>query len=428
MQDDAPQTQDVSRSEVLSRRAGWRLAVIAGASPAVHHLSVHRGYVIGRGDDADVRVDHASVSRRHARLNLGPAPSLEDLKSANGTFVDGRPVPGGGAAAVASGSVIELGEAMLVLQAPAQGDVAPGASTAPLSPQVIARVAQSQLAVLLLGETGAGKSELAERLHRESKRANGPLLRLNCSALSESLLESELFGFEKGAFTGATQPKTGLLESATGGTVLLDEIGELPQPMQAKLLQVLERKEVLPVGAVRPRPVDVRFISATNRNLGEMMGLGTFRSDLYFRLAGVTFSLPPLRARRDDLRAFTAAFLQQAAAEAGRPAPTLSVRAIAAMEAYPWPGNLRELRAALERAVVCGGDVIEPHDLQLGGAGPQAPPALAPAAPTDERSRVLSALEACAGNQTRAAKLLGIARSTLVARLDAFGAKRPRKR
>jgi transcriptional regulator of acetoin/glycerol metabolism len=224
-------------------------------------------------------------------------------------------------------------------------------------------VAGSTISVLIMGETGVGKEVLAESLHRQSPRADKPLLRLNCAALSETLLESELFGHERGAFTGAVAQKRGLLETADGGTVFLDEIGELPPTVQVKLLRVIEERTVTRVGGLNSRSLDVRFVAATNRDLEVEVGRGTFRQDLFFRLNGVTIVIPPLRERRDEIERLAQAFLAAASRHRPRP-PRLSPEALGMLLAYSWPGNVRELRNVIERAVVLSkDDEIAPRHL-----------------------------------------------------------------
>jgi DNA-binding NtrC family response regulator len=257
---------------------------------------------------------------------------------------------------------------------------------------------------------------------------------LNCSALVESLIESELFGHEKGAFTGAQTAHEGLLETGDGGTVFLDEIGELPLGVQSKLLRVLEERVVRRVGATTGRKVDVRFICATNRDLADE---GRFRRDLYYRINGVTIGIPPLRDRRSEIAPLTRAFA--ARARAGTIA--LGREVTAALEHHGWPGNIRELRNTVERAVLLSsGGTIRPSHLALERARESSPTIpiervsserieqSLPSAVADlERQRILDALEQCGGNQTRAARVLGISRNTLLARLDAYGLPRPRK-
>ena len=299
--------------------------------------------------------------------------------------------------------------------------------------------------VLILGETGTGKEVLADWVHRRSPRASGPFVCINCAALSDTLLESELFGHEKGAFTGATQSKPGLLESAAGGTVFLDEVGEMPAGLQTKLLRALESRQITRVGGLTPRAIDVRFVAATNRDLEAEVLAKTFRQDLYFRLNGISLTIPPLRERPEEIEPLARRFLAAAAAERRRP-PRLTREALEILQAYCWPGNIRELRNVMERALLLAdGQEITVEHLPvekmrlarlgptetpvsgLTGAAPAAdatPAALAPEA-ADERRRILQVLADVGGNQTRAAKALGISRGTLIERLKRYGIKRP---
>jgi transcriptional regulator with PAS, ATPase and Fis domain len=257
--------------------------------------------------------------------------------------------------------------------------------------------------------------------------------------LPENLLESELFGYDKGAFTGADHPKPGLIETAEGGSVFLDEIGELPLSLQPKLLRVLEERAVLRLGSLEPRPIDVRFIAATNRDLEAEVKRGRFRDDLYFRLSGVTLVIPPLRERLEEIPALVESFLAEATADLGREEELeISDEALQMLARYSWPGNLRELKNIAERAaLLCGDGPVLPEHLPLDKMrATLAPPRdLAAVASADlrsgvsayERSRIIEALRDCDGNQTRAAKLLGISRMTLSTRMDAYGLPRPRK-
>jgi two-component system, NtrC family, response regulator AtoC len=320
------------------------------------------------------------------------------------------------------------------------------------------RMAQGTISVLILGETGVGKEVLAETIHRLSPRSGRPFVRLNCAAFADTLVESELFGHERGAFTGAAQAKPGLLETAEGGTVFLDEVGELPLPLQVKLLRVLETREVSRVGGLKPRKIDVRFIAATNRDLEADVLAGVFRQDLYFRLNGATIVIPALRDRLTELDALAEAFVLQICQQLGRVPPAITPEAGTTLGRYSWPGNIRELKNVMERAVLlCTGDEISPQHLPIEKMGEMLPrnrlstrfPAATKAGgPTDpgsdpgsdsrlvaepaskadtQRTEILDALGKCAGNQSRAAKLLGISRRTFVSRLDALGIARPRK-
>jgi two-component system response regulator AtoC len=430
--------------------------------------------LIGRGSDADIVVDSRSISRRHARLYQAGGFAIEDLGSANGTRVGGRRLESGERARFELNEPVMVGGTVLVLRASGAMPISPPAPTPPptgakgarrrdaepsrgtptASPmdevdKMISLVAPTELSVLLLGETGAGKGYFARIIHERSRRAAGPFLHLNCAALPENLLESELFGYERGAFSGAAQAKPGLLESAERGTVFLDEVGDLPAGVQAKVLVALERREVLRLGALKAKPIDVRFVSATNRPT-DAQGISGLRPDLYFRLAGLPVHLPPLRARPAEIPALAETFLRAAAARAERVPPVISPGAARALVAHPWPGNVRELAAVIERALLfCGDTLLEEH-LHLaapshGPAGPgpavSSPEKRAPraeAGPREmrplaaeyeeiERRRIVEALEACGANQSRAAEMLGISRRTLITRMIEFGLPRPRK-
>jgi len=340
-------------------------------------------------------------------------------------------------------------EATPAAYAPADGVVVLDPSMRALYDQA-SRAAATTINVLILGENGVGKEILARAIHNLSPRAKGPFVALNCAALTESLVQAELFGHEKGAFTGALHARAGLLESAAGGTLFLDEIGELPLAIQSKLLRALEERKVLRIGARAERDIDVRFVAATNRDPEHEIERGTFRQDLYFRLNGISFLIPPLRERRQEIPHLARMFLARARAELSAPALSIASPTLALLEKYAWPGNVRELKNVIERgAVLCQGTELMPEHLppkllesarfsvstpppvrESGAPPPTSAPVTPPrgAATADERQAILDALDRCAGNQTRAAELLGISRRTLVTRLDDFDIPRPRKR
>jgi DNA-binding NtrC family response regulator len=288
------------------------------------------------------------------------------------------------------------------------------------------QVAPTDSTVLVGGESGTGKELLARFLHDASLRAGGPFMSINCGALPETLLESELFGHVKGSFTGAVRDKQGLFAAARGGTFFMDEVGEMPASLQVKLLRVLQQREVIPVGATEAIPVDVRIIAATNRDLEEEVRRGNFRSDLFYRLNVVAMDLPPLRDRRDDLILLIDVFLQDMC-DAGEEPKALSVEAMDAVMVYEWPGNVRELQNALEHATVFArGPLIEPQHLPDRITRQKKEPLVAersqpnPTLDLIERSYIMFVLQAEGGNKTRAAEVLGIDPSTLYRKLSRY--------
>jgi DNA-binding NtrC family response regulator len=410
-----------------------------------------------------VRVDDPSVSRQHAVLHVGDSLEIEDLSGANGVFLREKARPTVGhetlgmkqlvrrKAGVSVGDRILLGTVSFVVRH-ASVDEVPDLAMPSLAGTGIrvrdpamraiyeqaARAARASISVLLLGETGCGKEVLARAIHAHSPRAAGPFMGINCAALAESLLESELFGHEKGAFTGAAGARAGLFEAANG-----------------KLLRVLEERVVVRLGSTRPRPIDVRFVAATNRDIEGDSGAGRFRPDLYFRLAGIALTIPPLRERPAELEILVRSFVASACRELDRGGPlTISARALEILRRHVWPGNVRELRNVIGRAtVLCAGDEILPEHLPPALLRPPASPpsvldalgagaigALTPSTPRSsggadlqgevrslERTRIIEALHNCGGNQSKAAASLGISRRTLVSRIAEFGLPRPRK-
>jgi transcriptional regulator with PAS, ATPase and Fis domain len=283
--------------------------------------------------------------------------------------------------------------------------------------RLLARAAPTNATVLLRGESGTGKELAARALHDASSRAGGPFVAINCATLSETLLESELFGHERGAFTGAVERKLGKLEVAHTGTVFLDEVGEFPPNLQAKLLRVLEEREFERVGGTRPIRVDVRIVAATHRDLEQAIRAGTFRADLFYRLGVISITLPPLRERREDIPLLASHFAARVSRDLGRRVAGFSPESRASLERYAWPGNVRELRNAVERAVVLGeGELIGLSDLPeavieaaAGGVGePLGIPRFHAAVQEHKRRLILEAVKEARGNISRAAALLGL--------------------
>lgn len=300
--------------------------------------------------------------------------------------------------------------------------------------QAIAAIAgETPPTVLLLGETGTGKDVTARLLHRLSPRSDRPFVHVDCASLPKDIMEAELFGHVRGAFTSAHVARAGLIEAAEDGTVFLDEIGELPAELQAKLLNVLERRVVRRVGSTREVPVAARFIAATNRDLAQMVARGEFRDDLYYRLNVLTVSLPPLRNCREDVPLLARQFLDNVARSYGRPVPELHDDAIAALKAYPWPGNVRELKNVIERsALLSGEEGITADSLDLSAVIAARPPARRGAPPPmpdggvdtlagAERTLIEAALQETGGNTSEAARRLGVTRMALRYRMEKYG-------
>ncbi len=288
------------------------------------------------------------------------------------------------------------------------------------------RVARVDSTVLITGESGSGKERIARIVHDESTRATGPFIAVNCGAITETLLESELFGHARGAFTGATQDRPGLFEAANSGTLLLDEVGEVSTGMQVKLLRALQEREVRRVGENKSRKVDVRIVTATNRDLGQAVEGGTFRQDLYYRLKVVELHVPPLRARRDDILPLARVLLAEAALRMKRVIAGLAPAAAAQLLRYEWPGNVRELENAMERAVALArGSRVELEDLaeEIRQAFPRPLATLGAVRPLDEveREYIVAALELNGGNQTQTAAQLQIGSATLYRKLKSYG-------
>jgi two-component system, NtrC family, response regulator AtoC len=457
---------EITHAETSATSPGG-LLVVVGGSQLITHSIIGDQVLIGRSSACDLVLDHRALSRRHAIVRRFPELSVQDLGSTNGIRLAGDVVRGGSPVRLAPGESFQIGPFSFLVISARSGESSTSSGTDGLVVEdptlegvsaLIREIARSHVNVLVLGETGVGKEVLATTLHTLSGRT-GPLASINCAALSEALLESELFGHDKGAFTGAVGARPGLLEAARGGSVFLDELGELPLALQAKLLRAVESREIRRLGSTRSIAIDVRIIAATNRELTAEVNAGRFRRDLYFRLDGVTLRIPPLRERPHAIGPLALRFLERVAHQLGRPHVRATPEVVAALAGYDWPGNVRELKAVIERAVLLSrGSQLSTRHLAFSGLGDRArvPGTLRAAVAEDmtagdqtggdetadatgddalglldpeqrrDRARVIAAIEACAGNQTRAAKRLGIARTTLVNKLALYRIPRPR--
>ncbi|MES1204951.1 MAG: sigma 54-interacting transcriptional regulator [Pseudomonadota bacterium] len=431
--------------------------------------------VVGRATESDIQIDSAAVSRRHARLTVrSDSVRVADLGSRNGTRVNGERLVA--ERTLSYGDIVTFGDVTSVLgedrrqgTTPAHGSPLLEAQAPP--PQVLilgdrtalvadpamahvytqlARLAPTDLSVLIMGETGAGKELAARALRLWSKRSNRPLVSINCAALPPELAESELFGYERGAFSGAVGAKQGLLEAADGGTVLLDEIGDLPPAVQAKLLRVIETRCLTRLGSVHEHAIDVRVIAATHRDLEEGVRKGWFRADLYYRLGVAIVRIPPLRLRRRELPLLARTFVDDACRMLGRGPLGLAEDALACLLAHDWPGNVRELKNLIDCLVVeATGSTITAasigarfqhgnrsaetpapafrHDEGGGGVRSGFSDETAPFRPLAqanrdfERRTIEAALVETNGNKTHAAKRLGVPLRTFMDKVKRYG-------
>jgi DNA-binding NtrC family response regulator len=389
---------------------------------------------IGTLPECDLVLTDPTVSRRHAEVEeRSDGYLLRDHDSTNGTFLEGVKVR---EAYLSPGSVIRLGQTEMIfspleeridiLQSSADRFGELIGSAAPMQEVygILERIAPTDVTVLLEGETGTGKELAARAVHSHSRRSGGPFVVIDCGAVAPNLIESELFGHEKGAFTDAVKARQGAFELAEGGTIFLDEIGELSLDLQPKLLRALDQRETKRVGADKPVTFNVRVISATNKELEKEVKAGRFREDLFYRLSVVRVSLPPLRKRKEDIETIAGHLLAGMSSEIGKKITGLSPEALAALTAYSWPGNVRELKNVLGRAAaLCDGKRIEAKDLFLSQGKKTATFEGLSGKTLDEieKAAIHATLRSVDGNKTEAAKVLGIAYSTLYEKMKKYG-------
>jgi DNA-binding NtrC family response regulator len=411
------------------------LRVVSGPDRGREVTVEGRPLTIGKGDGCDLKLTDQSVSRNHASVSVGAQGyAIEDLESTNGTEVNGVLVKN---AVLTPGCRIQLGDTVLEFTAAVRSlpslpvkvdqlEYLVGAS--PGMQEVyglIRQVAPTEATVVIRGETGTGKEVAARTIHALSRRKDGPFVVFDCANVNRDLMGSELFGHEKGAFTGAHAARRGAFEQASGGTLFLDEIGELPLELQARLLGAIQRRQVQRLGAENTFQVDTRILCATHRDLEAMCASKEFREDLYFRLAVITVELPPLRDRREDIPLLVARLVAELAPP-GSPPPPVSAAALEHLGRELWTGNVRELRNQVERALIVsgGGEVLPAHFAPLKKAKP-ASSAAVQNVPVDlesaEKDAIMRALERNGGNKKRTAAELGIARSTLQRKLKDWG-------
>jgi DNA-binding NtrC family response regulator len=431
------------RSAVRQQARGARVEVIGGPDAPRELLLPPAGLTVGTGQTCTLRLADKRVSRNHLHISADASGfRVRDLGSSNGSFVDGGRIDD---AVVPDGTSIQIGHTILRLHVGEHYTIAPASARRAFGALlggslamrevfgVLERVASSRASVLISGETGTGKELAARALHSEGARRGGPFVALDCGAIAESLIESELFGHVRGAFTGAVDERAGAFERAHGGTLFLDELGELPTELQPKLLRVLESREVRKVGGNEVRRVDVRVVAGTNRDLEEMVAAGEMRADLYYRLAVVQLQLPPLRERVEDLPALIAHFLR----EAGVTEPGAIAGAnLVTLSRHDWPGNVRELRNAIDRAVACAGNAPRFAELafHLGGGParrrPRPPSVDLSISFADAKERLIgefeaaylgAMLEATGGNVAETARRAGLNRRHLYDLLKKHG-------
>lgn len=404
------------------------MALVCAGSRELIPLHESREMTVGRSPESDIVVTDPAASWAQATLRWdgGERFCVRDCGSLNGTYVQGRRIDE--TTRLEPGMEVCVGGARLIVvlnRPPIPGTPREISRSPAMQPALeqAERAARRDITVLIRGETGVGKEVLARSIHDQSARVRGPFIAINCAAINETIAESTLFGHEKGSFTGARDRHLGVFEAADGGTLLLDEIGELSPGTQARLLRVLEERTITRVGSTDPIPVDVRVIAATHRDLEEDAASGRFRQDLLYRVAVLTIVIPPLRERPEDIRFLAELFLK----EVGGGSLRLDGDALSALERRPFPGNVRELRNLIEAAAVLSeGDTIQIGDFpnaRSGAPNAEVDTTLSSQVGDFERDRIVTALDACSGNQSAAARRLGITRRALIYRMEKHGLK-----
>jgi transcriptional regulator with GAF, ATPase, and Fis domain len=420
----------VTRLKAATEYQKATLSVIEGPDAGLKRELTSRGVRIGTSTDNSLVLTDGTVSRRHCEINLNSdGIRVVDLGSTNGVMSGSQRIYD---ANITGTALLRLGcTQLLVTPVGNRNETKPGAERTSFG-KVIGRsakmldlfgsleqIARAEFSVLIEGETGTGKELVAESIHAASQRANGPFVVFDCSAVAASLAESEIFGHERGAFTGASTLRQGLFEQADGGTIFLDELGELPQALQPKLLRVLEKREVRRLGGSKTLPINVRVICATNRNLREEVKKGHFREDLFYRLAGAQVYVPPLRERLDDLPLLANQFLQ--ASTSGATFGDIPQEVWEIFEAYRWPGNVREFKNAILRVLVAPEKAVDwDNTFAVSNPAPAAPSITAPlpvarraCIDAFERSYLQRILAQTGGNMARAAALAQVSRQSI---------------
>lgn len=428
-QNSVPMTYTKRITEKDEDQKGRAVLRITAGSGKGQSVEITPPLAIGSRPDSDLRLEDPTVSRKHAEiLRTAEGFLLQDVGSTNGTFLNGVKVD---RAYLRDGAVITVGETSMVFATGREGGLRGSREPAVFGQMVavsepmlkafalLEGLAASSITVLIEGETGTGKELAARAVHDRSPRAKGPFVIFDCSTVPSQLMESELFGHTKGAFTGASEARPGAVEEAEGGTLFLDEVGELPMDLQPKLLRLLDLKEFKRVGTSDRKTADVRFVAATNVDLEKQTRKDLFRRDLYFRISAARVTLLPLRERTEDIPVLARYFLETINQEQGK---NLALRkdALGALSKHQWPGNIRELKNLLETAsALSRGDAISAKDLPFGSAEKKSSGdgSLAGA----EEQAIREALEKVGGNRRKAARQLGIAPSTLYAKMRKFG-------